>query len=121
MSATVRFAPPFDGPGALALVAPGADDGRPCSSPSAVSTSCPPGVNASLCRGFELQDAATGLWFPADAALSADADVLVLTAAGAPAGARANATSAGWSLWPITLLYGKEGNVAAYPWRRAVG
>ena len=121
MSATVRFAPPFDAAGSLNLVAPGADDGQLCTSPSFVSTSCPPGVDAALCRGFELQDGATGTWWPAAASLSADGSALVLTAAaGAPQGAAANATSAGWSLWPISLLYGKSGNVAAFPWRRAI-
>ena len=123
MSATVRFAPPFDAAGSLALVAPGADDGQLCTSPSFVSTSCPPGVDAALCHGFELQDGATGTWWPAEASLNADGSALVLTAAaggGAPPGAAANATSSGWSLWPISLLYGKEGNVAAFPWRRAI-
>jgi hypothetical protein len=120
MSATVSFSTPFAAAGSLKLVAPGADDGELCTSPSFVSTSCPPGVNASLCRGFELQDGSTGTWWPATAALSADGSALVLTATGAPAGAAANATSSGWSLWPISLLYGARGNVAAYPWRRAI-
>jgi hypothetical protein len=120
MSATVRFLPPFDAAGSLALVAPGADDGELCTSPSFVSTSCPPGINSAVCRGFELQDSASGSWFNATAALSAVGDALVLTAVGAPAGATANATSSGWAQWPISLLYGAEGNVAAFPWQRAI-
>jgi len=73
-----------------------------------------------VCRGFELQDSASGAWYNATAALSAAGDALVLTAAGAPAGATANATSSGWAQWPISLLYGAEGNVAAFPWQRAI-
>ena len=120
MSVTVRFAPPFDAAGSLRLVAPGADDGQLCSSPSNVSTACPTGIPSALCVGFQLQDAASGAWWNATAALSAAGDALVLTAVGAPAGAAANATSSGWGLWPISLLYGAEGNAPAFPWRRAI-
>lgn len=119
LSATVSFAGVDAASNRLVLVAP-----QPVG-PLANSSVCPAGVNASLCAGFQLQDAA-GAWYPATGTLTPDATQLVLTAAPAPGGpapppgAVLNATASGWSLWPITLLYSSRG-VPAFPWRLGVG
>jgi hypothetical protein len=111
LSATISFRAPFDSAGALALRAfapwPGV----------ANASECPPSVDAALCAGFALEDAVTGAWYAADAALSADESALVLVAPTAPAGATLGGTSSGWGLWPLTSLYGVAGGMPAYPWR----
>jgi sialate O-acetylesterase len=113
LSATVSFAGVDATSNPLVLVTP-----QPVG-PLANSSVCPAqGVNASLCAGFQLQDA-TGAWYAATATLSADATRVVLTAAAAPSGAALNASASGWSLWPITLLYNSRG-VPAFPWRVGV-
>ena len=115
LSATVSFAPPFDAPGALQLANVSAWPGL------APASGCPASSDA-VCAGFELQDAGSGEWYPAAASLSADASALVLTAAGAPAGATLNATSNGYAVWPQVSLFGTLGvsPLPAYPWRVAV-
>ena len=115
LSATVSFAPPFDAPGSLQLANISAWPGL------APANECP-AVSDVVCAGFELQDAVSGAWFNATAALNADASALVLSAAGAPAGATLNATSNGFAVWPQVSLFGTLGASAlpAYPWRFAV-
>ena len=111
LSATITFAPPYDGPGALALNAnatawPGL----------APSSACPP---SAICGGFELQDGRTGAWWPANASLRADGGALVLEAGGAPSSAVLNGTSNGFAVWPQVTLFGASalGGLPAYPWR----
>lgn len=109
LSATVTFRPPFIGAGALALRSVEPWPGL------ANASDCP--VALTLCSAFALQDAATGAWFAADAALSADDSSLVLVAPTAPASAKLGGTASGWSVWPQVSLYGVTGGLPAYPWR----
>ena len=95
LSATVSFT---GGGGSLVLVAPNAVG------PTANSSVCPEGVTAPLCGGFML-GGSDGEWRAATGALSPDAAHLVLSAP-APVGVTATAVASGWTLWPITLLYG---------------
>lgn len=114
LSATVSFAPPYAGAGALVLANVSAWPGL------APASRCPGG--GAICAGFELQDAATGQWWGAAAALNRDASALILEAPGAPAGAVANATSNGFAVWPQVELFGAPalGALPAYTWRRAL-
>lgn len=108
LSATVAFS---GGGGGLALITPQATGAY------ANSSVCPVGVGAALCAGFQIAGS-DGVWRDATGALTADGARLVLSAA-APAGVTAVAVASGWSLWPISLLYGSNG-VVAYPFNSTV-
>ena len=114
LAVSLTFLPPYDAPGALALAPLAPWPGLPNAS------ACPPAVDPSSCLGLQVQDAATGAWWPAEASLSSDGGALLLSAPGAPSGARANATSNAWSCWPLVLLRGAQGLVPAYPWRQGL-
>lgn len=104
----------FSGTSALTLISPSA------TGPFANSSVCPQDVDANLCAGFMLQGA-SGTWYPASGAPTADGGALVLeVGAAAEKEARVVATASGWSLWPITLLYG-DGMMPAFPWNASVG
>jgi hypothetical protein len=111
ISATLTFA--GVGEGGLTLIAPST------TGPYMNSSVCPQDVGEDLCSGFMLQGD-SGAWYAATGALSADGGALVLEVGAAAAKeARAVATSSGWSLWPITLLYG-GGMMPAFPWNVSV-
>lgn len=113
LSATITFDPATLGGAPLVMVAP-----NPIG-PLANSSVCPAaGVDPGLCAGFQLQDS-TGVWWDAAASVTPDGARLVLFNASAPSGTVLNATSNGYSLWPITLLYNAAG-VPAFPWRAGV-
>jgi len=114
LSATVTFRAPFDAPGSLVLANVSAWPGL------APASQCPTTDSSVICGAFELQDRSSGAWYPASASLRADAGALVLTAAGAPAGAVLNATSNGFAVWPQVSLFASAalGGLPAYPWTR---
>jgi len=103
----------FSGARALTLIAPSA------TGPFANSSVCPQDVGASLCAGFMLQGD-SGTWYPAAGALAPGGAALVLEVGSEAAKeARAVATASGWSMWPLTLLYG-DGMMPAFPWNASV-
>lgn len=108
LSATLTFT---GGGGGLSLITPQA------TGQFANSSVCPTGVSASLCFGFMIAGT-DGTWRPATGVLSGDSQQLVLSAP-APAGVTAVAVSSGWSLWPITLLYGTNG-LPVFPFNATV-
>jgi hypothetical protein len=93
LSATIAFAPPYDGAGALSL------GGRTSWPGVANTTVCPPG---NTCEGFQLQDAA-GAWHAANASLAPAGGVALVAADGAVGAARATAYA--WARWPVTSLW----------------
>ena len=119
LSATVSFGPPFDTPGALTLA-------NVSSWPGVLPASeCPGPASSFDCAGFAIQEAGSGAWYPATAALSPDGSALVLEVTSQPPpplGAVANATSYGQAVWPLASLFAAPalGGLPAYPWRPAV-
>jgi hypothetical protein len=112
LSATVSFEA-ASVTGGLVLITP-----QP-SGPLSNSSLCPSGVPAQNCAGFMLQSA-NGTWYAANGTLVGNGQQLLLVADPAvPASVGLNATSSGYAIWPITLLYNSE-MVPAYPWRGPV-